>query len=91
MAAAPASDNQAPNVSFDELFSILVEAYHADGSGMQFWETARSHRGSQVFEEVFVDFLTNKIKARSEDASMAEKIMARLSNPLLRQPAPFEF
>jgi hypothetical protein len=43
-----------------------------------------------VFEVEFFEFLSDRIDS-GEDADMAEKVRARLSNPLLRQPAPFEY
>lgn len=77
-------------MSFEELFEVLIEAYEADGSGMHFWETARSQRKNQVFDEPFMEYLTTMVDSGSEEADLADKVRAKLSNPLLRQPAPFE-
>lgn len=48
-----------------------------------------------VFEPPFTDFLEQRQQPGSgctpEQRDQAFKMMARLSNPLLRQPAPFEF
>jgi hypothetical protein len=71
------------HLTFDELYDILVQAYAADGSGMLFWETARAHRDDNVFEVEFFEFLADRIDS-GEDADMADKVRARLSNPLLR-------
>jgi hypothetical protein len=79
-------------MSNDALFDALAAAYGSDGSGMEFWEVARAHRRYGVFEPPFVDYLERRQKAADSDLEreLAFKMMCRLSNPLLRQPAPFE-
>jgi hypothetical protein len=82
-------------MSNDALFDVLAAAYAADGSGMQFWEVARAHRIYGVFEPPFFDYLDQRQKAAgaegdAEQKDLAFKMMCRLANPLLRQPAPFE-
>ncbi len=71
----------------------LLAANARDGSGMAFWEEARSLRKHGVFEEPFVEYLTQQAEAAADDLGRQriEAVRARLSNPLLRQPAPFEF
>ncbi len=94
----PEQQQQAEAVlSNDALFDILAEAYTADGSGMQFWEVARAHRSYGLFDPPFFEYLEQRQKAAAggdgdaaEQREMAFKMMCRLANPLLRQPAPFE-
>jgi hypothetical protein len=93
-AAAAATDQTQPSMSYEELFYALQEAYAADGTGMQFWEVARFHREQGVFDPPFFDYLHQRQQQQDlspEDKDLAFKMMCRLSNPLLRQPAPFEF
>jgi hypothetical protein len=96
-AAAPheqqQQQQQQQQPSNQALFDILEAAYAADGSGMHFWEVARAHRAHGVFEEPYMEWLAQQQKgaATPEARERAAKMMARLSNPLLRQPAPFEF
>lgn len=81
-------------MSYEALFALLQAAYTADGSGMQFWETARAHRHEGVFDPPFVEYLEQEQQREGvsdERRDTAFKMMCRLSNPLLRQPAPFEF
>ena len=77
------------------MYDALEAAYKADGSGMQFWEVARAHRNLGVFDPPFFEFLEQRQKELTgvdeEGKEMAFKMMCRLSNPLLRQPAPFEY
>lgn len=76
------------------MVALLAEAYTADSSGMAYWEAARALRGDGVFEDKFFDELDRRSRdaARpAEERELAAKMMARLANPLLRQPAPFEF
>jgi len=68
----------------EQVLAELLEAIAADGSGMTFWETARGLRKRGVFEDSYIAWLTER---RDETA---ERVRARLVNPLLRQPAPFE-
>jgi len=79
-------------MTHEELFNVLAAAYHADGSGMEFWEVARAHRKYDIFEPPFFEYLEQRQKAASSEADrdLAFKMTCRLSNPLLRQPAPFE-
>lgn len=35
---------QAAGVSHEQILESLQQAHHADSTGMQFWEAARSHR-----------------------------------------------
>lgn len=79
-------------MSQQELFDVLEAAYAADNSGMQFWEVARAHRHHGVFEPPFFEYLEARQAAAGseEQRELAFKMMCRLSNPLLRQPAPFE-
>jgi hypothetical protein len=48
-----------------------------------------------VFDTPFMEYLEQRQQpasgATAEERDLAFKIMCRLSNPLLRQPAPFEF
>jgi hypothetical protein len=81
--AASQSDREA-------LLSDLVAAMESDGSGMAFWEAARGLRARGVFEDRYIDWLTEREKAGGEEGGVAERVRARLVNPLLRQPAPFE-
>lgn len=59
---------------------------------MQFWEVARAHRQHGVFDPPFFEYLEQRQKAAANEEAReaAFKMMCRLSNPLLRQPAPFE-
>lgn len=90
-ASAPASQAE-DSMSNDALFDVLAAAYSEDGSGMEFWEVARAHRKYGVFEPPYFDYLEQQQKAAASEADreLAFKMMCRLSNPLLRQPAPFE-
>lgn len=88
-AQLPVQDAELP-LPPEQLYDALAAAYAADGSGMQFWEVARAHRSQGVFDDAFFDWLTRESRS-GERAELAAKMMARLSNPLLRQPAPFEF
>lgn len=59
---------------------------------MYFQEAARSRRSLGIFEEEYFVFLSEESE-RSEDKHRAEiiqKVIARLSNPLLRHASPFE-
>lgn len=71
----------------------LIDAYVNDnGGGMYFQEAARSRRSLGIFEEEYFVFLSEESE-RSEDKHRAEiiqKVIARLSNPLLRHASPFE-
>jgi hypothetical protein len=71
----------------------LIDAYVNDnGGGMYFQEAARSRRSLGIFEEEYFVFLSEESE-RSEDKQRAEiirKVIARLSNPLLRHASPFE-
>ncbi|WIA34550.1 hypothetical protein OEZ86_012872 [Tetradesmus obliquus] len=91
----PEQQQQQSSISFEVLLLELQEALDADGSGMMFWEAARARRKDGVFEPPFTDFLEQRQQPGSgctpEQRDQAFKMMARLSNPLLRQPAPFEF
>jgi hypothetical protein len=79
-------------MSNDAIFDALATAYSADGSGMQFWEVARAHRQYGVFDPPYFDYLEQRQKAAADESEkeLAFKMMCRLANPLLRQPAPFE-
>jgi hypothetical protein len=48
-----------------------------------------------VFDTPFVEYLEQRQRpdsgATAEQRDLAFKMMCRLSNPLLRQPVPFEF
>ena len=81
-------------MSSEDLFNVLSAAYSADGSGMEFWEVARAHRQHGVFDPPFFEYLEQRQRAAgnddADDRELAFKVMCRLSNPLLRQPAPFE-
>jgi hypothetical protein len=85
--AAATTDQNAP--SREELLRDLIAAMN-DGSGMAFWEAARERRKFGVFEDSYMDWLTEKVERGGEDGEVAERVRARLVNPLLRQPAPFE-
>ncbi|KAK9821314.1 hypothetical protein WJX81_000467 [Elliptochloris bilobata] len=94
-AAAGSSQHRPPG----ELLALLQEACRLDtAGGMHFWEVARSLRGGSrgrcgVFEEAFFAFIQQRHAAAPDaDARLElEHLQARLSNPLLRQAAPFEF
>lgn len=79
-------------MSNDALFDALAAAYGSDGSGMEFWEVARAHRKYGGFEPPYFEYLDQRQKAAGSEAEreLAFKMMCKLSNPLLRQPAPFE-
>ncbi|KAF6242296.1 hypothetical protein COO60DRAFT_206496 [Scenedesmus sp. NREL 46B-D3] len=91
----PAAAAAQSRVSFEALLQELQEAYDADGSGMGFWEAARARRKDGVFDPPFMEYLEQRQRPDSgttaEERDLAFKMMCRLSNPLLRQPAPFEF
>jgi hypothetical protein len=76
--------------SREDLLRDLVEAMGRDGSGMAFWEAARERRPHGVFEDAYIDWLTARVEAGGAEGEVAERVRARLVNPLLRQPAPFE-
>jgi hypothetical protein len=71
----------------------LIEAYVNDkAGGMYFQEAARSLRSLGIFEEEYFVFLSEESE-RSENKQRSEiirKVIARLSNPLLRHASPFE-
>jgi len=80
--------------SNDEMFEALKDAYARDASGMLFAETARARRCYGVFEETYFDYLDARCRAAgagSDEAAWVDRVRAKLANPLLRQPAPFEF
>ncbi|CAL5220655.1 g2700 [Coccomyxa viridis] len=87
------ANTQPAALSQQQILDSLQQAYQSDSTGMQFWEVARSHRNDGVFEDSFSNFLTQQIAAAPEGVAREAllKLQARLSNPLLRQPAPFEF
>lgn len=78
--------------SSDEgLLKVLQDALRVDPSGSEFGSVAGKLRSKGIFEEEFFHFLGQEIRiATGEDRVILEKIVARLSNPLLRQPAPYE-
>lgn len=86
----------ASQVDPEELLRMLVEAMQNDTQGgMGFWEAARAQRAQGVFDPPFVeDFLTAKAaELAPTDERMARAVravQAKLCNPLLRQPAPWE-
>lgn len=91
---ASSDADSASRPSYEEMYDTLKEVYQADGTAMLFSETAREHRKYGVFDEEFFDWLTMKENVEgpnTEAGSMYAKVRARLANPLLRQPAPFEF
>jgi hypothetical protein len=48
-------------------------------------------RQDGVFDEAFMlQYLDSRAAGGGDGAAMARKLQAKLSNPLLRQPAPFE-
>ena len=56
-----------------------------------FNEAARNLRGVGVFSEEYFDWLAQLISvADGEEKAALQRVMARLSNPLLRQAAPYE-
>lgn len=75
------------------MLEALRTAYQQDGSGMLFNEAARSHRKHDIFSEGYFVWLAEQAKATqdTDERELLWKIVAKLSNPLLRQPAPFEF
>jgi hypothetical protein len=86
---------QQQQLSHEQLFEVLSGADAADGTGMHFAEVARAHRQHGVFEASFFDHLDVRQRAAVEAGDeaareLAYKVMCRLANPLLRQPAPFE-
>lgn len=85
-AAASAASPSDP----EALLADLIDAMNADGSGMAFWEAARERRSQGVFEDSYIDWLTAKVERGGDEGEVAERVRARLVNPLLRQPAPFE-
>lgn len=82
-----------PRPSNEEIFQALKSAYIEDGSGMLFNEVARAHRKYEVFSEAYFEWLSGQAKQCTdfEEKDFIQKITAKLCNPLLRQPAPFEF
>jgi hypothetical protein len=86
-----------PQLSFLEgnrkILEELIDAYvHDKAGGMYFQEAARTRRSLGIFEEEYFIFLSEESE-RSEDKQRAEiiqKVIARLSNPLLRHASPFE-
>lgn len=78
-------------LSFDQILSELIEIYNTDSTGMEFWEVARSRRDTGIFEEEFFIYLSEEAgKSPIDRRETILKVQAKLSNPLLRQPAPFE-
>jgi hypothetical protein len=59
---------------------------------MLFNEVARAHRKYEVFSEAYFSWLAAQAKVCTdfEEKDFIQKVTAKLSNPLLRQPAPFE-
>ena len=88
VAADAAGGETAP--SREALLAALVEAMASDGSGMAFWEAARERRRHGVFEDSYIDWLSAAVDRGGEEGEVAERVRARLVNPLLRQAAPFE-
>lgn len=89
-ASGDQADAGAAGPSREELLADLIRAMNEDGSGMAFWEAARERRKHGVFEDSYIDWLTAKVERGGDEGEVAERVRARLVNPLLRQPAPFE-
>lgn len=89
-ASAATTTTTTAGPSREDLLADLVDAMGRDGSGMAFWEAARERRRHGVFEDAYIDWLTARVEAGGAEGEVAERVRARLVNPLLRQPAPFE-
>jgi len=89
--AAAANSSGDGNGQFAQSLATLLLALQSDPTGMEFGSKARELRPLGVFSEQFFDYLGSQIDAKTgEDRVVLERLMARLSNPLLRQAAPFE-
>lgn len=80
------------STDYSGMLQTLRAALEQDGSGMLFNETARSLRSDGVFSNEFFDWLAQMADSMEDaDERLAlSRLIARLSNPLLRQAAPFE-
>jgi len=81
--AAESASEAASALSFEALTELLSAAPPALLS-----EAAEPHR-AVAFGDAYTDYLTRLVEAGGEAGVRAEKLRARLANPLIRQPPPF--
>lgn len=83
VAAESTSDAATSALAFEALTELLYAAPPALLS-----EAAEPHR-AVAFGDAYTDYLTRLVEAGGEAGVRAEKLRARLANPLIRQPPPF--